>query len=208
MLFGLFHALASFQGFINKILVEKLNIFLIVHLDTILISPKDYGELHVDTVYWVLEQFRRHSLFANLKKCRFHQDEIRFLRFMILSYSITIKKERMEAVKARLEPKSIKDIEMLLRFANSYRCFIQGFSKIAVSLTLMLKTMAGTSPRIADNSSLVTYEAKLAFLRLRQAFRKALITHYCDPERYIWIEKDAFDYVISGILSQLIAETT
>ena len=37
MPFGLFNALTSFQGYINKILVEKLDIFVIVYLNDILI---------------------------------------------------------------------------------------------------------------------------------------------------------------------------
>ena len=43
MLFELSNALASFQGYINKILVEKLNIFVIVYLDNILIYIEETG---------------------------------------------------------------------------------------------------------------------------------------------------------------------
>ena len=84
MPFGLSNAPASFQGYINKILAEKLDIFVIVYLDDILIYTEDSGQPHDDVVCWVLEQLRRHSLFANLKKCRFHQDDVRFLRFVVL----------------------------------------------------------------------------------------------------------------------------
>ena len=41
MFFGLSNALASFQGYINKILVEKLDIFVIVYLDDILVYIKE-----------------------------------------------------------------------------------------------------------------------------------------------------------------------
>ena len=41
MPFGLSNAPASFQGYINKILTEKLDIFVIVYLDDILIYTKD-----------------------------------------------------------------------------------------------------------------------------------------------------------------------
>ncbi len=41
MLFGLFNAPASFQGYINKILAEKLDIFVVVYPDNILVYPED-----------------------------------------------------------------------------------------------------------------------------------------------------------------------
>ena len=69
MPFGLTNTPASFQGYINKILVEKLDIFVIVYLDDILIYTKDDGNGHVTIVRWVLEQLRKFSLYANLKKC-------------------------------------------------------------------------------------------------------------------------------------------
>ena len=40
MLFGLTNILATFQGYINKILVKKLNVFVIVYLDDIFIYTK------------------------------------------------------------------------------------------------------------------------------------------------------------------------
>ena len=55
ILFGLSNVLAIFQGYINKILTEKLDIFVIVYLDNILIYIKDPGQSHVETVHWVLD---------------------------------------------------------------------------------------------------------------------------------------------------------
>lgn len=55
MPFGLSNAPASFQGYVNKILAEKLDIF-IVYLDDILIYTKDPGQPHVEAVRWVLDQ--------------------------------------------------------------------------------------------------------------------------------------------------------
>ena len=72
MLFGLSNAPTSFQGYINKILAKKLNIFVIVYLDNILIYTKNEGQGHVEAVWWVLDLLRKNGLFAKLKKCRFH----------------------------------------------------------------------------------------------------------------------------------------
>ena len=79
MPFNLSNAPAIFHGYINKILVEKLDIFVIVYLDDILIYTKDPGQPHVEAMPWVLDQLRKYLLFANLKKCCFHQDEVHFL---------------------------------------------------------------------------------------------------------------------------------
>ncbi len=48
MPFGLSNAPASLQGYINKILAEKLDIFVIVYLNDILVYTKDAGQPHVD----------------------------------------------------------------------------------------------------------------------------------------------------------------
>ena len=126
---------------------------------------------------------------------------------MVSAQGISIEEERIEAVKTWPELKSIRDIQVFLGFANFYRRFIQGFSKIAMPLTSMLKTTARTTPRAADNSNFLTFEAKLAFLRLRQAFTEALILHHFDPERHIQIKTDVSSYAIGGILNQLTPES-
>ena len=48
--------------------------------------------------------------------------------------------EKIEVVKDWPEPKSVRDIQVFLGFANFYWRFIQGFSKIAAPLTSILKT--------------------------------------------------------------------
>ena len=50
MPFGLSNAPASFQGYVNKILSEKLNIFVIVYLDDIIIYTKDLGQAYVNAI--------------------------------------------------------------------------------------------------------------------------------------------------------------
>ena len=58
--------------------------------------------------------------------------------------------ERIEVVKDWPEPKSVRNIQVFLGFANFYRRFIQGFSRIAVPLTSMLKT-TGSPDELAPN---------------------------------------------------------
>ena len=48
--------------------------------------------------------------------------------------------EQIEAVKNWPKPTSVRDIQVFINFANFYRRFIQGFSRIAAPLTSLLKT--------------------------------------------------------------------
>ena len=82
MLFGLTNTLANFQGYINKILAEKLDVFVIVYLDDILIYTEDKSQSHVKAVRWVLNFLKKNGLLTNLKKCQFHQDEVCFLEYV------------------------------------------------------------------------------------------------------------------------------
>ena len=50
MPFGLFNAPATFQGYFNKFLAKKLDIFVILYLDDIFIYIKDQGQSHVEGV--------------------------------------------------------------------------------------------------------------------------------------------------------------
>ena len=169
--FGLSNAPATFQGYVNKILAEKLDIFVVVYLDNILIYTENPGQPHVEAIHWVLDQLRKHFLFANLKKCRFHQDEVRFLGYVVLSKRISMEAKRIKVVKDWPEPKSVRNIEVFLGFANFYWRFIQGFSRIAAPLTSILKTTGSSNepaPSKNDGSKSASSkndDSKLAFGR-------------------------------------------
>ena len=99
MPFDLFNALATFQEYVNKILAEKLDIFIIIYLNNILIYTKDPDQAHVEAVRWVLDQLRKYSLFANLIKCCFYQDKVYFLGYTVSSKDISMKAKRIKVVK-------------------------------------------------------------------------------------------------------------
>ena len=50
MPFGLTNAPASFQRYINKIVIETLDIFVLVYLDNIFIYTNNDGDRHVSAV--------------------------------------------------------------------------------------------------------------------------------------------------------------
>ena len=50
MLYGLSNTPVTFQGYVNKILVEKLDIFVVIYLDDILIYTKDSRQPYIKAV--------------------------------------------------------------------------------------------------------------------------------------------------------------
>ena len=71
MLFGLSNAPDSFQGYINKILAKKLDIFVIVYLDNIFIYIEDPGQAHVNIVWWGLKELKNMAFLPISKSTNF-----------------------------------------------------------------------------------------------------------------------------------------
>ena len=108
----------------------------------------------MEAVWWVLDVLRRHRLFANLKKCRFHKDKVCFLGYVVSAQEVRIEDEQIEVVKNWYESMLVRDIQVFISFANFYQRFIRGFSKIAAPLTSMLKTT-----KLSDNLATKLFRA-------------------------------------------------
>ncbi len=101
--FGLTNAPATFQVYI-KILLEKLDVFVIVYLNDILIYTKSERKEYMEAVWWVLENLQKYLLYVNLKKCQFHQEKVRFLGYIVSYQGIQIEEEQIKAVRDWPEP--------------------------------------------------------------------------------------------------------
>lgn len=83
-----------------------------MYLDDILIYTKDPSQLHVDIVGSILEQFWRYSLYTNLKKCEFYEDEVQFLSIVVLANKIKMEEKKIETIKNWPELKLVINIQM------------------------------------------------------------------------------------------------
>ncbi len=70
-----------------------------------------------------------------------------------------MEEERIKAVKALANPKSIRDIQVFLGFANFYQLFIKSFNKIAAPLTSTLTTMTASHKDLKETTGKVKKEA-------------------------------------------------
>jgi len=138
MPFGLTNAPVVFQKIINNILREKLDIFVVVYLDDILIFS-DTEEEHREHVHWVLAALQKAKLLVEPEKCKFHTHEVDFLGHTIRPNEICMQKSKISAVREWPVPNDLKKVQAFVGFANYYRRFIKNFGIIASPLTNLTK---------------------------------------------------------------------
>lgn len=192
MPFGLMNAPASFQAFVNDVLREYLDDFVVVYLDDILIYSEDPEE-HDRHVRKVLDKLREAKLSLKLEKCRFDQTEVNFLGFLVSTKGLSMDPEKIAAVKNWATPKSASDIQVFLGLANYFRRFVKDFSKLATPLTALLKK--GVKFRW-------TASAEAAFQELKSRLCSGPILQHYDPTKSCVVETDASDYALGAVCSQ------
>ena len=193
MPFGLTNAPASFQAYANDCLHEFLDVFCLVYLDDVLIFSETLDE-HVTHVKRVLQRLREYGLTCKLRKCDFHATTVSFLGFIISPNGISMEPDRVAAITEWPMPTSIEDIQTFLGFANFYRRFIEGYSRITAPITSLLRK----NQRFNWSS-----QAQAAFDELKRRFTTAPVLRHFDPKLPIRVHTDASSFAISGILSQL-----
>ncbi len=192
MPFGLCNGPASFQHYINDTLREYLDDTCTAYLDDILIYS-DLVEEHEIHVKRILRKLREAGLQADITKCEFHVSEVAYLGLIVTTTGIKMDPKKVDTVLNWPPLTGVKDIQSFLGFANFYRRFIHGFSKLAAPLTAM--TRKNTEFRW-DSVCQSSFEA------LKKAFTSDIVLMHYHPDRKLIVETDASDYVSGGILSQ------
>ena len=109
MPFSVVNGSATFQGYINLILREYLDLLCIAYLDDILIylvDPTNYSE----NVQKVLKRFLKHGFFVKLEKCVFSMPEISFLGFIFTMEGVKMDSNCVSTIKEWPLPSSFCEI--------------------------------------------------------------------------------------------------
>lgn len=190
--FGLTGAVGTFQSFINDVLREYLDRFVVVYLDDILIYSESQEE-HDTHVRQVLQKLHQAGLFAKAEKCEFDVSEVDFLGFRIGVSGVSMDQQKVRCILDWPTPKSVHDIQVFLGFANFYRRFIHQYSKLVTPITKLLKK---------DTKFEWTSTQDEAFKSLKRHFTTAPILQHFNPSQPITVETDASDFAIAGVLNQ------
>lgn len=202
MPFGLCNAPGTFQGFINKVLHEHLDRTCTAYLDDVLIYSDDPNN-HEEHVIEILLKLESAGLTLDPTKCQFKVKRVKYLGLILTTEGIEMDPQKVATVVNWLVPKNVKDVQAFLGFANFYRRFIKGFSRITKALTA-LTTLEGRR----EFPLPVGHPALAAFDALRKAFDQSqgtFLAHF-DPDKETWLETDASDFVAAAVLSQYDAD--
>ncbi|GJY76009.1 putative reverse transcriptase domain-containing protein [Tanacetum coccineum] len=134
MSFGLTNAPAMFMDLMNRVCKPYLDKFVIVFIDDILIYSKSKKE-HEEHLRQILKLLKKEELYAKFSKCEFWISRVQFLGHVIDCRGIHVDPAKIESIKDWASPKTPTEIRQFLGLAGYYRRFIEGFSKIAKTMT-------------------------------------------------------------------------
>ncbi len=190
--FGLTNAPATFQALMLDVLRDFLDQSVVVFLDDILIYSKNEEE-HEKIVKKVLEELRKHKLFATLKKCEFFKEEVQFIGHKISKNGVAVEEAKIKVINEWPTLKNVDEVRRFLGLANYYRKFIKDFSAIAQPLTDKL------SPK--NQWSWGEKEDK-AFKELKEKLSRTPVLITADPTKPFILNCDASGTAVGAVLQQ------
>ncbi|KAI1000788.1 hypothetical protein K3495_g7407 [Podosphaera aphanis] len=190
--FGICSGPASFQAHINHALRGLLDQFCTAYMDDILIYSSSLEE-HRRHVKTILQRLREHGLQVDISKCDFETTQVTYLGLIVSTKGIHMDPKKVACIQEWPTPRSVRDVQGFLGFANFYRRFIPEFSRIAAPLTNLTKEEAPFSWNDLCKSS---------FLQIKHAIKDGGMLAHFDPSRRTILETDASDYVTAAVLLQ------
>nr|GFA37286.1 putative reverse transcriptase domain-containing protein [Tanacetum cinerariifolium] len=136
--FGLTNALAVFMDLMNRIFHEYLDKFVIVFIDDILVYSK-MKEEHEEYLRIVLGTLHQEKLYAKFSKCEFWLGQVAFFGHIVSADGITMDPAKVEAITKWPRPKTVTEVRSFLGLAGYYRRFVEGFLRLALPLTKLMR---------------------------------------------------------------------
>ena len=169
MPFGLFNAPATFQRLMNTVLHPFLRRCVLVFFDDILIYSRSWSE-HLQHLRAVFDTLRSHHLKVKRSKCAFTTSSVAYLGHVISADGVAMDGDKVAAVTAWPQPRSVHSLHGFLGLAGYYWRFIKDFGNLAAPLMQLLKKEA----------FLWTEAAATAFDALKRALYTAPVLHMPD----------------------------
>ena len=166
--------------------------FVVVFLDDIIV----YSQNEQEHLRMVFQKLREKRLYAKESKTSLFQTQVEFLGHVVGQDGIKVMEDKIEAIKAWPTPKKMSELKAFLGLAGYYRKFVKDFSKIALPLTDLTRTLVAGQPLRWDNA------CELAFISLKMALQSTPVLALPVQELPFTIHCDASGYAVGAVLQQ------
>ena len=133
------------------------------------------------------------QLFAKLSKCEFWMNEVRFLGHVISQGGVSVDPSKVEAVINWERPKNAFEVRSFLGLAGYYRRIIKGFSRIALSMTILTRK---------EISFKWDSKCEKSFMSLKEKLTTAPVLVIPDPSKSYEVFCDASKKGLGGVFMQ------
>ena len=184
----------SMQGFLAaaRRALEGTEEFVAAYVDDILIFSKT-KEQHKEHLAIVFEKIDKANMTLKLKKCKFFQESVKFLGFIISREGIKPDPNKTAPIRDFPIPICTRDIQSFLGIVNYYRNHIPYCADIACPLS-----------KLTGNAQFEWgKEQQEAFDNLKEAMCNTLLEAHPRFDREFFIMSDASGYGIGGFIYQL-----
>ena len=154
----------------------------------------------------MLRRLHKRGLQIDINKCEFNTTRVKYLGMIVTTNGIEMDMEKVEAIQKWEALSTMKDVQAFLGFANFYCQFIPGFLK---KVKLLNKLTKGTQYTTRSGNKKIKYgvfqwtsECQEAFEDLKHTFTIAPVLAHYDSKLETWVETNASDFVVAGVLSQ------
>lgn len=194
---GLCNAGQTFQRYMHRIFGDLG--FVITFIDDICIassSPQEHRE-HVEIVF---QRLRENGLVVNLSKCKFAQQQVEFLGYLIDKDGILPLPDRVQAVRQYELPTTVKQLRRFLALVNVYKRFIPQATDQQAELRALIPGNKKNDTRKVS----WTDEARQAFEQCKKSLSDAALLYYADPNKPLGLMIDASNSAAGAVLQQLV----
>jgi hypothetical protein len=188
MPFGLCNAPGTFQRTMRDIFHDFLEVF----IDDFAVFSKGWKE-HWEHLRLTLERCREANLKLNPGKCFLGMQSGILLGHRISQEGITVDIDKVTCILALRAPMSLREVRGFLGMVGYYRRFVEGYSKIALPLTVLMKK---------ETPFLWSDKQEGAFQELKVRMVKAPVLAVPKFDREFHVTGDASGFCIGIILWQ------
>jgi len=184
----------SMQGFLAaaRKTLEGTEEFVAAYVDDILVFSKTKEE-HRKHLEVVFEKINSAGMTLKLKKCKFYQNSVKFLGFIISSEGIKPDPEKVAPIRDFPTPLCTRDVQSFLGIVNYYRNHVPYCADLAQPLS-----------KLTGNAKFEWgEEQQIAFEKLKEAMCNSLLEAHPRFDRKFYIMTDASGYGIGGFIYQL-----